>query len=69
MDCGTTRLGERGYTGRKDPVKGKLGKGLKEPVSGLHLDTISHEMTGGASHHWLYALSYGLPDCESVSRL
>ena len=30
MDFGTSLLGDRGYTGLKEPVKVKVGKGLKK---------------------------------------
>ena len=30
MDFGTSLLGDKGYTGLKEPVKAKVGKGLKK---------------------------------------
>ena len=30
MDLGTSLLGDRGYTGLREPVKAKVGKGLKK---------------------------------------
>jgi hypothetical protein len=34
MFLGTARLGERGYTGLRLPVYGKVGNGLNWPVAG-----------------------------------
>ncbi len=39
MDFGTFRRSESGYTGRKVPVYGKVGKGLYRPVSGSGSET------------------------------
>lgn len=39
MDSGTARRGERGYTGRREPVKGKVGNGLYWPVAGSGSET------------------------------
>lgn len=30
MDFGTSLLGDKGYTGLKEPVKAKVGKGLRK---------------------------------------
>lgn len=39
MELGTSRLSDNGYTGRKGPLNGKVGKGLYKPVSGSGLET------------------------------